>query len=107
MKLFRMFSRHVEVLHSLQSKGEQRMIVEHVHVHNGGQAIVGSINQGSNKSSSLSASNKTFLFSATCLNSQHIFRLRRIVQWQLSFCLHLPRAKRHLWLLPSVGCSSV
>jgi len=52
MKLFRMFSRHVEVLHNLRSKGEQRMIVEHVHVHNGGQAIVGSINQGSNKSSS-------------------------------------------------------
>jgi len=51
MKLFRMFSRHVEVLHNLRSKGEQRMIVEHVHVHNGGQAIVGSINQGSNKSS--------------------------------------------------------
>jgi hypothetical protein len=37
------FTRQVEVLRTLRSKGEQKMIVEHVHVHNGGQAIVGSI----------------------------------------------------------------
>jgi hypothetical protein len=53
IKLFRMFTRQVEVLRTLRSKGEQKMIVEHVHVHNGGQAIVGSVRQESKTTSSL------------------------------------------------------
>ena len=44
-KLLRTFTALMEALHRHRSKGEQRMIVEHVHVHSGGQAIVGPVNQ--------------------------------------------------------------
>ena len=43
MKLSRLFASQLETLKKIRSKGEQRMIVEHVHVHSGGQAIVGNI----------------------------------------------------------------
>ena len=37
------FTNHLEVLSKYRGKGQQKVIVEHVHVHPGGQAIVGSI----------------------------------------------------------------
>ena len=33
----------LEALNRHRSKGEQKMVVEHVHVHSGGQAIVGPV----------------------------------------------------------------
>jgi hypothetical protein len=36
----------MEALQRYRGKGEQKMVVEHVHVHQGGQAIVGSVHQG-------------------------------------------------------------
>jgi hypothetical protein len=44
-RLLRTFTAQVEALQKYRSKGEQRCTVEHVHVHNGGQAVVGTINQ--------------------------------------------------------------
>jgi hypothetical protein len=44
-KLLRTFTAQVEALKKYRSKGEQKVIVEHVHVHQGGQAIVGAITQ--------------------------------------------------------------
>ena len=46
-KLLRMFANQVEALSRYRGKGEQKMIVEHVHVYKGGQAIVGPVNQKS------------------------------------------------------------
>ncbi len=43
LKMSRLFATQLETLKKIRSKGEQRMIVEHVHVHSGGQAIVGNI----------------------------------------------------------------
>ena len=45
-KLARTFTAQVEALKRYRTGGEQRMFVEHVHVHQGGQAIVGTVNQG-------------------------------------------------------------
>jgi hypothetical protein len=42
-KLARTFSAQVAALKNYRSKGEQRVLVEHVHVHAGGQAIVGAV----------------------------------------------------------------
>jgi hypothetical protein len=42
-KLARTFAAQVAALKNYRSKGEQRVLVEHVHVHAGGQAIVGNI----------------------------------------------------------------
>ena len=36
----------VEALKRYRGKGEQKMTVEHVHVYQGGQAIVGAVHQG-------------------------------------------------------------
>jgi hypothetical protein len=44
-KLMRTFASLTEALSRYRSKGEQRMIVEHLHVHKGGQAIVGPVTQ--------------------------------------------------------------
>jgi len=44
-KLLRTFTAQMEALKKYRSKGEQKVIVEHVHVHQGGQAIVGAITQ--------------------------------------------------------------
>ncbi|UCE56480.1 MAG: hypothetical protein JSV31_13845 [Desulfobacterales bacterium] len=42
-KLLRTFAAQMEALKKYRSGGQQKMIVEHVHVNKGGQAIVGSI----------------------------------------------------------------
>jgi hypothetical protein len=44
-KLARTFTMQIEALKRYRSKGEQKVTVEHVHVHKGGQAIVGHIEQ--------------------------------------------------------------
>ena len=43
-KLARTFAAQVEALKGYRSKGEQKMTVQHVHVAEGGQAIVGNVN---------------------------------------------------------------
>jgi hypothetical protein len=43
-RLMRVFSEQLEAMQKLRGKaGQQRVTVEHVHVHNGGQAIVGAV----------------------------------------------------------------
>jgi len=44
-KLARTFVAQMEALTRYRGKGQQKMTVEHVHVHQGGQAIVGNVNQ--------------------------------------------------------------
>jgi hypothetical protein len=44
-KLQRTFVAQVEALSKLRRGGEQKVTVEHVHVHAGGQAIVGAVTQ--------------------------------------------------------------
>jgi hypothetical protein len=48
-KLSRTFATQVEALKRYRSKGEQTVEVKHVHVHDGGQAIVGNVQQGGGK----------------------------------------------------------
>ncbi len=43
-KLARTFAAQVSALKDYRSRGEQRMVVQHVHVAEGGQAIVGNVN---------------------------------------------------------------
>lgn len=45
-KLARTFAAQVEALQRYRGKGQQRVTVEHVHVHQGGQAIVGAVQGG-------------------------------------------------------------
>ena len=45
IKLMRLYAQQLEALDKHRRKGNQKMIVEHVHVHEGGQAIVGNVNQ--------------------------------------------------------------
>jgi len=45
-RLSRTYTAQVDALKRYRSGGQQRMTVEHVHVHEGGQAIVGTVNQG-------------------------------------------------------------
>jgi hypothetical protein len=45
-KMMRVFVAQMEALKKYRTGGQQKMIVEHVHVNEGGQAIVGTINQG-------------------------------------------------------------
>ena len=42
-KMLRTFSAQMEALKKYRSKGEQKVTVEHVHVNEGGQAIVGNV----------------------------------------------------------------
>ena len=42
-KLLRTYTMQVEALQHYRGKGQQKIRVEHVHVHSGGQAIVGAI----------------------------------------------------------------
>ena len=44
-KLLRTFAAQMETLKKCRSGGQQKVIVEHVHVNRGGQAIVGAVNQ--------------------------------------------------------------
>ena len=46
-RLLRCFLMQLDGLNRHRSKGQQKMVVEHVHVHNGGQAIVGPVTQPS------------------------------------------------------------
>jgi hypothetical protein len=51
-KLSRTFATLVEALNRHRGKGTQKVVVEHVHVHSGGQAVVGVVeNQGGGSSS--------------------------------------------------------
>ncbi|MEE9611334.1 MAG: hypothetical protein V3W19_08780 [Desulfatiglandales bacterium] len=43
-KLLRTFVAQVEALNNYRGKGQQKVVVEHVHVHKGGQAVVGAVN---------------------------------------------------------------
>jgi len=45
-KLARTFTTQVEALKRYRTGGKQKVTVEHVHVHEGGQAIVGNIESG-------------------------------------------------------------
>jgi hypothetical protein len=45
VKLLRTFVAQTEALQRYRGKGQQKVTVEHVHVHTGGQAIVGSVSQ--------------------------------------------------------------
>ena len=45
-KLLKAFAGHAELLNKLKRGGEQTMRIEHVHVHPGGQAIVGKVTTG-------------------------------------------------------------
>jgi hypothetical protein len=45
-KSLRTFVAQMEALKKYRTGGQQKMIVEHVHVNEGGQAIVGTVNQG-------------------------------------------------------------
>ncbi|MDH3582031.1 MAG: hypothetical protein OEM91_15580 [Hyphomicrobiales bacterium] len=45
-RLSRTYTALLEALNRHRGKGQQKMTVEHVHVHEGGQAIVGSVSQG-------------------------------------------------------------
>ena len=49
-KLLKAFAGHAELLNKLKRGGEQTVRVEHVHVHSGGQAIVGNVATGANGS---------------------------------------------------------
>ncbi len=50
-KLARTFAAQVEALRRHRTGGEQKVTVEHVHVHEGGQAIVGNISHGGRSAS--------------------------------------------------------
>jgi hypothetical protein len=45
-KLMRTFVAQMEALNKYRNKGQQTIQVQHVNVNDGGQAIVGTINQG-------------------------------------------------------------
>jgi len=45
-KLMKLYAQQLEALDKHRRGGNQKMTVEHVHVHEGGQAIVGSVTQG-------------------------------------------------------------
>jgi hypothetical protein len=46
VKLLRTYAMQVEALQRYRGKGQQKVTVEHVHVHPGGQAIVGAVSGG-------------------------------------------------------------
>ena len=48
-KMLRTFVAQMEALKKYRTGGQQKMIVEHVHVNEGGQAIVGTVHQGGGK----------------------------------------------------------
>mgnify|MGYP003668642498 FL=1 len=45
-KLMNVYTRQVETLNKHRGKGQQKMTVEHVHVNEGGQAIIGTVEGG-------------------------------------------------------------
>ena len=52
-KLTRSYATLMEALNRHRGKGQQKVVVEHVHVHQGGQAIVGNVTPGGGVSSKL------------------------------------------------------
>jgi len=46
IKLMKLFAQQLMTLDKHRLKGHQKMVIEHVHVHPGGQAIVGEVHQG-------------------------------------------------------------
>jgi len=46
VKLLRVYTAQIEALTRYRNKAKQTVVVKHVHVHEGGQAIVGSVSQG-------------------------------------------------------------
>jgi hypothetical protein len=50
-KLARTYALHLEALDKHRGKGQQRVTVEHVHIHQGGQAIVGEVHTAARKPS--------------------------------------------------------
>lgn len=50
-KLMRTYGAQMETLKRYRGKGEQRVVVEHVHVYEGGQAIVGQVSPGGGRGS--------------------------------------------------------
>jgi hypothetical protein len=46
VKLLRTYTMQMEALLRYRGNGEQKMTVEHVHVYQGGQSIVGAVHQG-------------------------------------------------------------
>jgi len=53
VKLLRTYAMQLEALQRYRGKGQQKVTVEHVHVHSGGQAIVGNVTPGGGVSSKL------------------------------------------------------
>ncbi len=51
-KMVRTFMAQIEALMKYRTAGQQKIVVEHVHVNEGGQAIVGVVNQGGGGSNS-------------------------------------------------------
>ena len=51
-KSLRTFAVQMEALKKYRTGDQQKMVVEHVHVNEGGQAIVGTVNQGGVKNKS-------------------------------------------------------
>ena len=51
-KLSRTYALHMEALDKHRGKGQQKVTVEHVHVHQGGQAIVGTVQTGGSAANS-------------------------------------------------------
>jgi hypothetical protein len=45
-KMLRTFIAQTEVLQKIRTGGQQKMTIKHIHVNEGGQAIVGTVNQG-------------------------------------------------------------
>jgi len=45
-KMLRTFTAQMEALKKYRTGGQQKVTVEHVHVNEGGQAIVGNVSQG-------------------------------------------------------------
>lgn len=48
-KLSRTFTAQLEVLNKHRGKGQQKMTVEHVHINEGGQAVIGNVDKGEGK----------------------------------------------------------
>ena len=46
IKLMRVYNQQLEALDKHRNKGKQKMTVEHINIHRGGQAIVGEVHQG-------------------------------------------------------------
>ena len=46
VKLTRIFTNQIEALNRHRSKCQQKMVIEHIHIHDGGKAVVGNLAKG-------------------------------------------------------------